>query len=294
MKIIDCLMYFDEDLLLDIRLNTLSKYVDKFIICEAKFNHKGLKKKLNFDINKFKKYQNKIDYIVLENQPKDLKIINETDTNVIKSSKVLDNSLMRENYQRNYCQEKLKEFSNEDLVLINDLDEIPNLENFVYKNKITIFKQKLFYYKFNLLYPDYNWMGSKICKIKHLKTPQFLRNIKPKKYPFWRLDILVSEKKFNNLSFIDNGGWHFTNVKSAELIDHKMKNFLHHLEYEESGLNVEKLKELIKEKKIMYDHNADKKNTSKWNNTKSLEKVSLEILPSYIRDNKSKFAEWID
>ena len=44
MKIIDCFMYFDEDMLLDIRLNILSKFVSKFVICEANFNHNGKKK----------------------------------------------------------------------------------------------------------------------------------------------------------------------------------------------------------------------------------------------------------
>ena len=51
MKIIDCFMYFDEDMLLDIRLNTLNNFVSKFIICEAKYKHNGAEKKLNFDLN---------------------------------------------------------------------------------------------------------------------------------------------------------------------------------------------------------------------------------------------------
>ena len=294
MQLIDCFMYFDEDLILDIRLNTLDKYVDKFIICEAKYNHRGIEKKLNFDFKNFKKFENKIEYIVLENQPGNLKTIKKQDSEDIKNSKILDNSLIRENYQRNFCQNILKQFSENDLVIINDLDEIPNLRNFEYKNKITIFKQKLFYYKLNLLYPNYEWMGSKICKIKHLQSPQMLRNIKAKKYPLWRLDIIFSKKKFNNIKFIDNGGWHFTNVKTAKDIDFKMKNFLHHLEYEKSGLNENKLEKLISEKKIMYDHNLDKKSENKWSNAKNLIKINTDKLPNYVKDNPSKFAEWID
>ena len=294
MQLIDCFMYFDEDLILDIRLNTLDKYVDKFIICEAKYNHRGVEKKLNFNFKNFKKFENKIKYIVLENQPGNLKTIKKQDSEDIKNSKILDNSLIRENYQRNFCQNILKQFSENDLVIINDLDEIPNLRNFEYKNKITIFKQKLFYYKLNLLYPNYEWMGSKICKIKHLQSPQMLRNIKAKKYPLWRLDIIFSKKKFNNIKFIDNGGWHFTNVKTAKDIDFKMKNFLHHLEYEKSGLNENKLEKLISEKKIMYDHNLDKKSENKWSNAKNLIKINTDKLPNYVKDNPSKFAEWID
>ena len=65
MKLIDCFMYFDEDLVLEIRLNTLCDYVDQFIIVEAKQDHSGKQKKLNFDINKFSKFKDKITYLVL-------------------------------------------------------------------------------------------------------------------------------------------------------------------------------------------------------------------------------------
>ncbi len=294
MKIIDSFMYFDEDIILDIRLNILNKYVSKFIICESKFNHKGLKKKLNFKLENFSKFKDKIEYIVLENQPKDLNHVKEIDDNETKNSKILQNALKRENLQRNFCQTVLKKNSPEDLVIINDVDEIPNLEKFTYKNKITIFLQKMYYYKLNLEYPNYEWTGSRICKIKHLKSPQWLRNIKTKKYPLWRLDALFSKKKYSNINFVKSGGWHFTNIKKAEQIHHKMSNFLHHLEYEHSGLNIEDLKQMIKEKKIMYDHVADKKDLNKWKPSKSLEKIDISKLPEYINKNMDKFNEWID
>ena len=59
-------------------------------------------------------------------------------------------------------------------------------------------------------------------------------------------------------------------VKTIEQIDYKMRNFLHHLEYEKSGINVDDLKKLVDQKKIMYDHKADKTNQNKWKSTKSL------------------------
>ena len=292
--IIDTFMYFDEDMILDIRLNTLNEYVSRFIICESRYNHKGVKKKLNFNIKSFKKFENKIKYIVLENLPKNLHEIKENDSEKIKNSKILDNALMRENYQRNYCSEFLKDYSENDLVLVNDIDEIPNLENFKYKCKITFFIQKMFYYKLNLEYPNFDWIGSRICKVKHLKSPQWLRNIKPKKYSFWRPDVLLSSKKYSNVEFIKSGGWHFTNVKTVEQIDHKMRNFLHHLEYEKSGININDLKNLIDQKKIMYNHKADKTDQNKWKNAKSLNKISLIDLPNYVRMNSSKFKDWLD
>ena len=60
MKIFDCFMYFDEEIVLDIRLNFLEKHVDKFIIIESRYNHKGEKREPHFDINKFKKFKEKI------------------------------------------------------------------------------------------------------------------------------------------------------------------------------------------------------------------------------------------
>ena len=286
-------MYFDEDMMLDIRLNILNKFVSHFIICEAAFNHKGIPKKLNFNINNFSKFKDKISYVVVDKQPDTLRKINENDNIIKKNSKILDNALIRENYQRNYLASKLTGFLDDDLIIINDLDEIPNLNNFKYKNKITVFKQKMFYYKLNLVYPDFLWSGSKICKKKDLISPQWLRNIKSKKYPLWRLDSFFSKKKYSNINFIENGGWHFTNIKSAEQIDYKMRNFLHHLEYEESGISVQDLKKNIQEKKVIYDHFTDKRKKKVISSGK-LKKININDLPEYISKNTSKFQEWID
>ena len=293
MKIIDSFMYLDEDMLLDVRLNVLNKYVSKFIICESTYNHKGLKKNLNFDIKKFSNFQDKIIYVPLDEQPSNIKEIKDNDSIELKESKILDNALSRDNFQRNYVKKKFEEFSENDLILINDLDEIPNLENFKYKNKINIFKQKMIYYKFNLLYPDFVWFGSKICKKKHLKSPQWIRNIKSKKYPFWRIDTFFSKKKYQNINFIENGGWHFTNIKKAEDIDKKMRNFAHHYEYEKSGLNVNSIKKNILERKVFYNHFSDKKD-EKFNFQQPLKKIGYNELPDYISNNYNVFKEWID
>ena len=293
MKIIDCFMYFDEDMMLDIRLNILNNYVSNFVICEATFNHKGLPKKLNFNINNFSKFKNKIKYIVVEKQPDNLRQIEDSDTVVTKESKILDNSLNRENFQRNSLANELENFSDEDLILINDVDEIPNLENFKYKKKITIFKQKMFYYKFNLVYPEFTWFGSKICKKKYLQSPQWLRNIKSKKYPLWRPDVLFSSKKYYDVEFVENGGWHFTNIKDAKDIDHKMRNFLHHHEYEESGMNVDDIAKNIKEKKVFYNHFSDK-SSNKLGYERKLEKIGLNQFPDYLLNNQNKYKKWFD
>ena len=293
MKIIDCFMYYDEDLVLDIRLNVLDKYVSNFVICEANFNHNGTKRDLKFDINNFSKFKEKIIYIPLKQQPKNLRIVENHDDRHLKNSKILDNAVLRENFQRNYLQSAIKKFDNDDLIIISDLDEIPNLEKFVYKTNLTFFEQKMFFYKFNLVQKDFIWYGSRACKKKHLLNPQWLRNIRSKKYPLWKLNIYFSKKKYNSVSFIKDGGWHFTNIKKPEEIDYKMKNYLHHLEYEESGLGVENIKKIIAEKKVLYDHNVDKRG-KKWGSTIKLSLIDDLQLPEYIIKNKSILSDWID
>ena len=76
MNIYDCFMYFDEDMILDLRLNLLDKYVKKFIITESTFLHSGNKKKLNFDIKNFSKFKDKIEYIVVDKPSPNIKEIN--------------------------------------------------------------------------------------------------------------------------------------------------------------------------------------------------------------------------
>ncbi len=107
------------------------------------------------------------------------------------------------------------------------------------------------------------------------------------------MTLIFQKKKYNNISFVKEGGWHFTNVKSAENIDFKMKNFLHHLEYEESGLTTKDVEKIISEKKIFYDHSADKRE-KKWNAQTNLVRVDDSQLPKYIIDNKLKLKEWLD
>ena len=158
MNIYDCFMYYDEDLLLDIRLNVLNKYVKKFVITEATYTHNGNKKKLNFNIQNFSKFKDKIEYIIVDQQPPNIKKINDQDTAEITEEKFILNGMARDYFQRECLKKGLKNLDKEDLVIISDLDEIPNLENLKVgeiKNNIIIFQQKMFYYKLNLLYDNF-------------------------------------------------------------------------------------------------------------------------------------------
>ena len=296
MNIYDCFMYFDEDLLLDIRLNTLNNYVSKFVITEATYTHNGAKKKLKFDIDNFKKFKDKIIYIVVDEQPSNILKINESDSVSQKGEKLILNGYARDNYQRNRLADGIKEALDEDIIIISDLDEIPNLSNINLEkinNKIIQFKQKMFYYKFNLYYPDFDWFGSKACKKKNLISPQWLRNIKSKKYSKFRIDLIFNKKKYSDIFYVLDGGWHFTCIRTPEDLEYKLLNFAHHYEFEESKLKVRDLKKLILEKRVMYDHKIDQKGY-KWSGNSKLEKISNLELPEYISLNAENLKKWLD
>ncbi len=232
MKIYDCFSYLDEDLLLDLRLNILNEYVDYFVIIEGNKTWQNNSKPLQFEINKFKNFRNKIIYIPVENMPDG------------------DNPYIRENFQRNAISDGLKNADDNDFIIISDLDEIPNpkkIEKFKPSMRYAVFKQLHFYYKLNLQ-SEINpyWFGSRICVKKYLKSPQWLRNLKFKKRPFWRIDKI----RLNNI--IEDGGWHFCNLKEPEQILYKYKNlcetndpYVFKEKIDEKFLNLDEIKKKV-------------------------------------------------
>ena len=289
-------MYFDEEVVLDVRLNTLDKYVDYFVIVESSFTHKGDNKNLMFNHNKFEKFKNKIIYLVYDKQPKGIEAINENDSENEKSIKYILNAALRENGQRNFIQNGLIKSEDNDIILISDVDEIPNLSEVNFNNiseKIIMFHQDMFYYKFDLKIPNLLWTGTKGCRKKYLLSPQWLRNVKDRKYFPFRIDILFSEKKYSSIKFISNGGWHFSNIKTAEEIEHKLKSYLHHREFDEQSLSVEEIQNIIENKKAIYDLKVDKR-VNKIGDGSKLVKIKFEKLPIYIQQNKHNYMKWLD
>jgi beta-1,4-mannosyl-glycoprotein beta-1,4-N-acetylglucosaminyltransferase len=289
-------MFFDEEMLLELRLNTLDQFVDKFVIVESSYTHSGKEKKLIFDINKYSKFKKKINYIVLKEPPEGIMEVTKSDDERQISIKEILNALKRENLQRNLIFNGLKDADKDDWIIISDLDEIPDLTNINFnniKNRIIFFKQKVFYYKLNLELKTLRWIGSKACRKKDLKSPQWLRNIKDKIYPKWRIDILFSKRKYNDIFFVENGGWHFSFVKNPEDIEKKLKSYLHHREYDIDPIGIDKIKNLINSKSVIYDHRVDQ-TEYKFGGEQKLEKIDLEFLPKYINSNKEKYLDWLE
>jgi beta-1,4-mannosyl-glycoprotein beta-1,4-N-acetylglucosaminyltransferase len=269
MKIYDCFSYWDEDLLLDLRLNILNDYVDYFVIVEGNKTWQNNYKKFKFDIKKFLKFKNKIIYIQVSDMPEG------------------DNPYIRENFQRNCISRGLVNSSSEDLILISDLDEIPNpkkISMFKVNMKFAVFKQKHFYYRINLQ-SEKNpfWYGSRICVKKYLRSPQWLRNLKFKKRPFWRID------KFRLNNILEDGGWHFCNLKTPEQLLYKYQNlcetndpYIFKEKIDEKYLNLKSINEKIFLKKDIIGRDENYK----------IQKLDNSY-PDYILKNRKQFLDWI-
>tara|TARA_B110000879_G_scaffold7389_1_gene9452 strand:+ start:319 stop:1185 length:867 start_codon:yes stop_codon:yes gene_type:complete len=287
-------MYFDEDIVLDVRLNFLNEFVDQFVIIESEYNHRGEKRVPLFKIDKFKKYKDKIKYILINDIPPGIEIINKEDEDVYRKS--IFNASKRENFQRNQILKGLTEANEEDWIIISDLDEIPNLSKINLQNtkdKLIFFNQHMMYYKFNLKLNDYIWVGSKACKMKNLQSPQWIRDIKNKNYGWWRIDIFFSNRKYNNILFVEEGGWHFSYLKNPKGIEKKLKSYLHHIDYDLNPVGVEGIEKMINNKRTIYNIKADQKE-NKFDGINKLSKININLLPSYILENKDKFKDWID
>ena len=294
MKVFDCTAYFDEELMMDIRFNILNNHVSKFIVVESRYSHSGKKKKLNFNLKRFSEFRHKILYLVIEDEPKNLLEIKNNDTD---SAIKRLNSIKRLEQARNYMMEGLKDASEDDIVLLSDSDEIPNLDVCDIKNignDIYIFEQKMFNYKFNLYYDLIPWFGTRACKIKNLKSFAWLKDLKIKKYPYWRIDVLFSDLKSNKVKIIKNAGWHFNNLLTAEKLYNKLINQGHHNEFDDSGITLENLKAKIENRLAFYNHKADKKDNDKYNFEYKLKKISDDQLPRYLVENKEKYQKLFD
>ena len=291
MKIIDTTTYFEEDLVMNLRFNILNSYIDKFIISEARFTHSGREKEIKFDKEKFPKFADKIIHIVINKEPPEI-----IKKNNLSTEEKRFNSVLRIKAQRDHIMKYLEPFSKEDYIIHSDNDEIPNLENFNFKlntKKYLIFNQKMFYYKLNLSLSNLNWYGSKACKIKNLKSIDLLRSLKNKIYPFYRLDTIFSDVKHQSLQIIENGGWHFSNLKTLDELERKYLNDENHAEYQAQGFTKNRIIQNLNNKTIDYDHNAKKNSLDRFRTTK-LEKININILPDYILKNINDYQNWID
>ena len=266
MAIYDCFQYFNEDQMLDLRMNILNESVDYFVISESTKTHQGNDKKLNFNLKNFKKFEHKIIYTIA-NYEKEKNFSNHK-----------GGESLIEQHQRNNLLNGIAKAHDNDLIILSDSDEIPDMKKINQiksSTKFTAFSQKMFMYKLNLQnLNESNWIGSKICRKKNFPDPQTLRNLKFKKYPFWRID-----KK--NLQII-NGGWHFSFLQSPSDIVKKIKSYSHGEFNTKENTDEKNIIEKINNNIDIFDRGFD------------LKRINIdESFPEYIYNNKNLLKDWI-
>lgn len=264
-KVYDCITFYDENFLTNLRFQILNDVVDCFVVCESKFDHKGKPKPINFSLGD-EKFKKKVRHVIIDEQFPNLQ-----------------NGWIAEEYQREKIFKALYDASDEDYILYSDSDEIPNpskLKNIQLKKKFGIFLQNFYVYKINIFNKhETPWEGTRICKKKFLKSFTHLRKKILKRNitkPFWKFGI---EK---NIETIENGGWHFNNLYSLELIKKKIMTFPH-TEYNiDEFTNIEKIKKRIDNLEDLFDRGY------------KFEKVFLnDTYPEYILKNSHLFKEYI-
>ena len=264
-KLLDCITFFDNNLIFEIRYNVLSEFIDYFVICESKFDHKGNPKKQNFIYKDYYDKQ-KIKYLLVDKPfPKNT---NEWENQAIQREELLK--------QLNFADP-------DDYIFFSDPDEIPRPElliDFSLKKKYGIFLQSCFNYKFNLFNPfESPWEGTRVTKKKNLKSIDYMRQkikIKNLNEPFWKL------YKEKSIEIFKNGGWHFNSLLTAEDISIKLKTFAHTEFSSPIYSDVDVIKDNIKKKRDLFKRD------------KLYNKIDLDnSFPEYILRNKKKFKNWI-
>ena len=263
-KIFDCITFFDNNLMFDLRYNILNNYVDQFVICESLYDHTGKKKKKNFFWKK--EYSKKKIIYILMKYPFPKK----------------NNRWENQAIQRDYLLKKLKFATSDDYIFFSDPDEIirpEKLKNFKLKKKYGIFLQDFFNYKFNLFNRyESPWEGTRVAKKKDLKSIDFMRQkvLSKNLKKFFKFNI---EK---NIEIIKNGGWHFNNIMNPKTISIKLKTFAHS-EFSGKRFSSHKIiMEKIKKKKDLFERGHVYK------------KVKLDKdFPKFLIDNKKRYKKFI-
>ncbi len=221
-KIYDCFTYFDNDRLLKLRLETLWDTVDYFVICESELTQAGKPKPINFKPENYQKYMSKIRYLLIKTAEYTF------DTN---------DHWANERFQRNYLENGFKDASDDDWIIISDIDEIPkpdSIKSFDPKTYVRAkFNQRCYYYYMNNLHVDQDgspvmWDFSKITTYRAFKQVfgqlELVRYYKPK-------GLFGKVKKFWVNKFktqtLDDSGWHFTWMGGVDKIILKLESMVH-------------------------------------------------------------------
>ncbi len=260
-KIYDIFTYNGEADILEIRLNILKDAVDQFIIVEAPTTFSGNKKPLYFEEQKerFKQFLDKIKYFVINDYPNNQEILKLADS----SSNVPKNGpehWRREFYQKESIKKALTHLRDEDMCFIGDVDEIWNPGTLIDYTKDDIFKlrQEVYTYYLNNRSNE-PWAGTIVAKYKNIKN-SCLNHLRTK-----------GKTKY---VYIENGGWHFTNMGGIEEIRRKLKD-----SYTKESYNTDEVQKKLEKRFGEKDYIGRK--FKFW--------IDEKDLPKYILDNREKY-----
>ena len=274
--IYDCFTFFNELDLLEVRLNILYNYVDKFVIVEGNKTHTGKDKDFIFEQNKnrYQKFMDKIIYIKVDDFP----ILKTSDQDSY------GNKWLYENYQRDAIMRGLKDCKPNDTIIISDCDEIPNPSAIKkYKSKICTLRQYTFYYNFNTLnaYHPYS-KGAKICRYSELCNPKQAIKDSNKEFCKYSKYGLPTYLRFCKGKKILNGGWHFSYFGDLDNILLKRKSIVEQQYNNSENMSIDNMKKII-------DNGEDILG-------RGLTFVNIkpkDILPKYIIENMNKYSKFI-
>ncbi|MEZ0582012.1 benzoate transporter [Erwinia sp. STN24] len=292
--IYDCFLYYDEDMLLEIRLNTLHKHVDKFVVVESLYTFTGKKReRLHFDIEKFAAFRDQIIYVVNDRVPVIYQQAFYSNSSLVNAGET--DPWQNESHARNAIMQGLTDARDDDIIIISDVDEIPHsqaLAQFSHRHLCTTLYQHFYNFKFNLQVMNEDGTP-RLCKLPKMVTyknlkgffhgqPELLRNVKRKGTP-----IRDSWLRWNLLKFrtkiVQRGGWHFSWVMTDERISEKMST-ISHIEHDRPEFNNP-------------DHirRCVENNIDIWNRPRKMKIVPVdnEHLPGWLVANKARFQAFL-
>lgn len=277
--IYDCFTFYNEFEMLDLRLNILDKYVDKFVLVEGNKTHAGKDKPFYFDKNKekFEKFKNKIIHIKVSDFPS------------FENSKTdsLNNRWIYENFQRDAIMRGLANCSPDDIVIISDCDEIANPKAILkYKNSkangIWQLNAISTYYYFNLINLRETPLDKiKIARYKNLIDPK--QNLEIKDAFAQSKYGLPTYFRYTKGKEIKNGGWHFSYLMDEEKISQKIASIAEQHVNNENSSNIDNIKRKIAACEDIFEREG-------------YEFLPVKLdknFPRYIIENKEKYNKYI-
>lgn len=278
MRVFDCFPFFNELELLEIRLHELNDIVDQFVLVEATRTHQKKEKPLVYSENShlFRDFSHKIRHVIVDRYPGFF-----TRFRPVKNWDY-------ERHQREMIIQGLGDITDEDRIIISDVDEIPSekaVKSGLKQNKPVVFEQRFYSYYLNNLCTYFDTGGNTFIAQKTRDDTGF-----------WHGSVMVSGKGLREIKSLNrvrklrdyddkrvhvekDGGWHFTSVGDVERIITKIESYAHAEANTSEVKDADRIRKAIAEGCSIYPDNESR-----------FRLIELtDNLPVYIAENPDKF-----